>query len=128
MKEDQKVEEHLKQMKEWFDQLQKIDQSFATHVDWAFTIIWSLPESWDATKQLLQADIHRLKGATTAQVTQISKDITTKILEVGQSKACKAQEGSRLSLYAKKGPPQKNNNATPVKTQCVLVTIYNIMA
>jgi hypothetical protein len=51
MAESEDIEEHIQQMREWFQQINLIAPGSVTEVDWIVTLVASLPDSWDAFTQ-----------------------------------------------------------------------------
>ncbi|QRV97829.1 Copia-like polyprotein/retrotransposon [Ceratobasidium sp. AG-Ba] len=48
------IDDHVRTMRSWYDQLCAIDSNLATDFDWPIALITSLPLSWDVFIQTLQ--------------------------------------------------------------------------
>ncbi|QRV85620.1 integrase core domain protein [Ceratobasidium sp. AG-Ba] len=51
MAETEDIEEHIQQMREWFQQINLIAPGSLAEVDWIVTLVASLPDSWDTFTQ-----------------------------------------------------------------------------
>ncbi|QRV90412.1 integrase core domain protein [Ceratobasidium sp. AG-Ba] len=51
MADGEDVEEHMRKMRDWFQQINIISPAAITEVDWITTLVASLPDTWDAFTQ-----------------------------------------------------------------------------
>ncbi|CUA78310.1 Retrovirus-related Pol polyprotein from transposon TNT 1-94 [Rhizoctonia solani] len=112
MAEDAKIEDHLKQMQEWFDCMQAIGPTYATSFDKAVTLPSSLPPSWDIFIQTLQSDLNDL-NAPSADRAAIASRIERKIVAEGQHCAQANVSNAMYAGHKEKGKGKgKSNNSS----------------
>jgi hypothetical protein len=70
MNENDDIEEHVRKMRDWFQQINDIDPGSCTEIDFITTLVASLPESWDTFTQSISFQFDRTNA--NIQANQIS--------------------------------------------------------
>ncbi|KAF8690093.1 Encoded by, partial [Rhizoctonia solani] len=84
------IEEHIQQMRGWYQQINSISKDSCTEVDWITTLIASLPDSWDTFTQSVnfQFDL----DDKNKQANQIS-DLRSRILAESHRRNTRGTDG-----------------------------------
>ncbi|QRV80986.1 integrase core domain protein [Ceratobasidium sp. AG-Ba] len=118
MAETEDIEEHIQQMRGWFQQINLIAPGTITEVDWITTLVASLPDSWDTFTQSVS---FRFSTDANELANQIS-DLRSRILAEAHRRSTRNSESK---AFFSSGKPNFNRsmrtNVKPVdksKTKC----------
>ncbi|QRV77133.1 Copia-like polyprotein/retrotransposon [Ceratobasidium sp. AG-Ba] len=94
MTDDTRIDNHVRTMRSWYDQLRAIDSNLATKFDWAIALIASLPLSWDVFIQTLRP-LLTFKDKT--KWSDMAKQVTSSVMAEGQRKEQRSVESGLLA-------------------------------
>ncbi|QRV97795.1 integrase core domain protein [Ceratobasidium sp. AG-Ba] len=101
MADGEDVEEHMRKMRDWFQQINIISPAAITEVDWITTLVASLPDTWDAFTQSI--DFNFDFSDTNLLSSKIS-DLRARILAEAHRRH--TREGSSKAFYSNNRPNQ----------------------
>ncbi|QRV95406.1 integrase core domain protein [Ceratobasidium sp. AG-Ba] len=104
MAETEDIEEHIQQMRGWFQQINLIAPGTVTEVDWITTLVASLPDSWDTFTQSVS---FRFSTDPNELANQIS-DLRSRILAEAHRRSTRNSESK---AFFSSGKSNFNRNA-----------------
>ncbi|QRV78052.1 Copia-like polyprotein/retrotransposon [Ceratobasidium sp. AG-Ba] len=94
MLDETRIDDHVRTMRLWYDQLRAIDSNLANDFDWAIALIASLPLSWDVFIQTLQP---LLNFQDKTKWPDMAKQVTSSVMAEGQRKEQRSVEAGLLA-------------------------------
>ncbi|QRW12341.1 Copia-like polyprotein/retrotransposon [Ceratobasidium sp. AG-Ba] len=95
------INDHVRTMRSWYDQLRAINSNLANDFDWAIALIASLPLLWDVFIQTLRP---LLNFQDKTKWPDMAKQVTSLVMAEGQQKK---QRSVEAGLLAKRTPRQQ---------------------
>ncbi|QRV78044.1 Retrovirus-related Pol polyprotein from transposon TNT 1-94 [Ceratobasidium sp. AG-Ba] len=94
MLDETRIDDHVRTMRSWYDQLRAIDSNLANDFDWAIALIASLPLSWDVFIQTLRP---LLNFQDKTKWPDMAKQVTSSVMAEGQRKEQRSVEAGLLA-------------------------------
>ncbi|QRW07738.1 Retrovirus-related Pol polyprotein from transposon TNT 1-94 [Ceratobasidium sp. AG-Ba] len=94
MLDETRIDDHVRTMRLWYDQLRAIDSNLANDFDWAIALIASLPLSWDVFIQTLRP---LLNFQDKTKWPDMAKQVTSSVMAEGQRKEQRSVEAGLLA-------------------------------
>src|SRR4051794_33301586 len=96
MAEGTDIEEHIRMMRSWYEDLVIIEDASVTELDWIITLVASLPPSWDPFLQTVELSYDKEQAKKQDSILKLKNRLTKRILFEGRRRAGNNTEGSTV--------------------------------